>query len=185
MNVHYISPYRPDKNIGLAINEAVKALIPGTVYYDEWIVHIDQDAMWLLPDSKAQVERILTATPYDVLGCMTNRIRSREQLVGGVFNEDDRIREHIKIAEACRANAGDMVKECYSGVVAAFCTCFRVSVWETVGGFEEGTITFDSVFCRRSRELGYKIGIMSGVYIFHNYRLNQTNPKNYIQHLIK
>ncbi len=182
MRVHYISPFSCEKNIGKAINDAIQVLhIPST----DWLVLTDMDAMWLLPDSKAQVERILATTPYDVLGCMTNRIRSREQLVGGVFNEDDRIREHIKIAETCRANAGDMVKECYSGVVAAFCMCFRASVWEKVGGFEEGTITFDSVFCRRARELGYKIGIMSGVYVWHSYRLMSSNPKNEIKRLFQ
>lgn len=183
MKIHYVSPFSCEKNIGGAINDAIEAIDYSP--FEDWIVLTDHDVLWLLPGSKAQVERILAATTYDVLGCMTNRIRSREQLVGGLFNEDDRIREHIKIAETCRENAGDTIKECYSGVVAAFMMCFRVSVWEKVGGFEEGTVTFDSVFCRWARELGYKIGIMSGVYVWHSYRLNQKNPKSYIQHLVK
>lgn len=182
MAIHYISPFRTDKNIGKGINDAIQNLRYAP---DDWIVLTDHDTLWLLPDSKAQVERILATTNFDILGCMTNRIRSPEQLIGGKFIENDSIRDHIVLAEKCRENAGDYVKEAHNAV-AAFMLCFRVSVWHKVGGFVENVLTFDSEFCRQARLIcKAKVGIMCGVYIFHIYRLMQKNPKNFIKHLTK
>lgn len=178
--VHYISPYRADKNIGKAINDAVSAIDYNN--YD-FIVHLDHDCMFLLPDTKAQVERILQSTPYDVLSCMTNRIRSKEQLVGGYFNPDDHIRNHIEIAEQVRLSAGDLVIDA-KGVMAAFMLCFRVSAWEKVGGFVEGPVNFDTVFCGTVRAVGLRIGLMRGVYVFHAYRIMSKIPLQDVTHLI-
>lgn len=180
--IHYISPYSTDKNIGGAINAAIGAINYGP---EDWFVLTDHDMLWLLPDSKAQVERILGATDFKVLGCMTNRIRSREQLVSGMFIENDKIRDHIILAEKCRDIAGDRVKTT-EGTVAAFMLCFRVSVWIAVAGFVENVLTFDTEFCREVRLMtDAKIGIMQGVYVWHSYRLMSKNPKNDIKHLTK
>lgn len=182
MNVHYIQPFRIDKNIGLAINEAIQNL---RYYPNDWIVLTDHDTLWLLPDSKAQVERILMTTEYDILGCMTNRLRLSDQLVSGKFIDNDKIRDHIVIAEKCREMWGDQVKTA-TGVVAAFMMAFRVDVWQRVGGFVENVLNFDTQFCWEAQKIGEaKIGIMTGVYVWHSYRLNQTNPKSYIKHLEK
>jgi hypothetical protein len=180
MKIHYVSPFSTEKNIGKAINHGIKDL-----HYcqDDWIIHCDHDTLWLLPDSKAQVERILSETGCDVLGCMTNRLRSPEQLIGGVFNDDDRIREHIRIATECREKFGDEVKT--ANIVAACMMAFKVSVWEQVGGFQEGILNFDAVFCHSVRSLGFKIGIMQGVYIYHLYRSWSKNPIMETKHLIK
>lgn len=180
MRVHYISPFSIEKNIGKAINHTVKDL-----HYcqNDWIVHCDHDTLWLLPDSKVQVERILSETDYDVLGCMTNRLRSREQLYYGHFNDDDRIREHIRIATECREKFGEDIKT--AGIIAACMMAFKVSVWEQVGGFQEGILNFDAVFCHSARSLGFKVGIMQGVYIFHSYRIWSNKPIMETKHLIK
>jgi hypothetical protein len=182
VKIHYIQPYRTDKNIGKAINETIQNL---RYEPDDFIILTDHDTLWLLPDSKAQVERILMGTDYDILGCMTNRIRSPEQLINGRFIENDSIRDHIVLAEKCRENAGDYVKEAHNAV-AAFCMCFRVSVWVRVSGFVENVLTFDSEFCREARvTCRAKVGIMCGVYVWHSYRLDKKNPKSYIKHLEK
>lgn len=179
MRIFYISPYRTDKNIGKSINEAVKAI---DFMGDDWFVLTDHDTLWLLPDSKAQVERILDGTDFDILGCMTNRIRSAEQLIGGRFNEDDRIGEHIKIAASCQATGGNKVVSA-RGVLGAFMLCFRVSVFMKSGGFHEGVLNFDSIFCREAIHNGFKVGIMQGVYVWHSYRLGSINPKQHTSHL--
>lgn len=182
MKIWYISPYSTEKNIGGCINETIKQLNAAP---EDWVVHVDQDCLWLLPDSKAQVERILMATEYDILGCMTNRLRLPDQLVGGKFIDNDKIRDHIVIAEKCREMWGDQVKTA-TGVVAAFMLCFRVDLWQRVGGFVENVLNFDAQFCWEAQKIcEAKIGIMTGVYCFHAYRLMSKNPKNDIKHLIK
>lgn len=180
MKIHFIEPYRTDKNISKAINEAVKAI---NYSPDDWFCLTDMDMMWLLPDTKAHVEAILAETEYDILGCMTNRLRSPEQLVGGRFNEDDRIREHIRIAGECWKNAGPMVIDA-KGVMAGFCLCFRVSTWVKVGGFVEDTLGFEWHFDFEARKMGFKVGLMKGIYVFHGYRLWSKNPRQDCKHLI-
>jgi hypothetical protein len=180
MRVHYIQPYRADKNIGKAINDAIEQICP---FLDDWLCLTDHDMMWLLPDTKAHVEEILYTTEYDVLGCMTNRLRSPEQLVGGRFNEDDRIREHIRIAQECWKNAGPMVVGA-RGVMAGFLLCFRLHVWEVVGGFVEESLAFDRLFDFEARKMGFKVGLMKGIYVFHSYRLWSNHPKTECKHLI-
>lgn len=182
VKIHYIQPFRTDKNIGLAINDAIQNLRYDP---DDFIILTDHDTLWLLPDSKAQVERILMATDYDILGCMTNRLRLPDQLIGGKFIDNDKVRDHIVIAEKCREMWGDQVKTA-TGVVAAFMMAFRVDLWQRVGGFVENVLNFDTQFCWEAQKIAEaKIGIMTGVYVFHAYRLMSKNPKNDIKHLIK
>lgn len=186
VKIHYIQPFRTDKNIGKAINDAIDQICAYPRDCDgHWIVLTDHDMMWLLPDSKAQVERILMATDYDILGCMTNRLRLPDQLIGGKFIDNDKVRDHIVIAEKCREMWGDQVKTA-TGVVAAFMMAFRVDLWQRVDGFVENVLNFDTQFCWESQKIcEAKIGIMTGVYVFHAYRLMSKNPKNDIKHLIK
>lgn len=164
----------------MAINEAVKAI---EFSHDDWFCLTDHDTLFLLPDTKAQIAEILSVTDYDVLGCMTNRIRSAEQLIGGRFNEDDRIREHISIARGCQAVAGNTIVTARRPL-GAFMLCFRASVFMKVNGFREGVLNFDSIFCREAVHAGFHTGIMRGVYVWHSYRLGSVNPKQQTSHLI-
>lgn len=184
MRIYYIQPYRTDKNIGKAVNDALEQIIaPPRAAYADWICLTDHDMMWLLPDTKMHVEAILQVTDYDILGCMTNRLRLPEQLVGGLFNEDDRIREHIKIARDCWNNAGPMVIDA-QGIMAGFMLCFRVSAWDKVGGFVEDTPCFEWHFDFEARKMGLRVGLMKGIYVFHSYRLWSNNARKDCNHLI-
>lgn len=182
MNIHYISPYRTDKNIGRALNEAITQLSPSD---DDWIVHTDQDICFLRPDSKRQIEETLaTIRPIPiVLGCLTNRLASPHQLHGGKFNDDSDIRNHIAIANECHNSNYGIVKET-SINIAAMLMCFRVSTWKEVGGFRENSIRFDSEFTDAVQAGGGKIGIMQGVYVFHLYRMWSENPIWEMGHLV-
>lgn len=178
-NIHYISPYRIDKNIGKAINDAISQLSPSD---EDWIVHADQDVCFLRPDSKAQIEEVLNRTDYDVLGCVTNRLAGTHQLYGNRFNDSADIREHIAIANECHENN-------YMGVVrtniniAACMMCFRVGLWRKVGGFRENSIRFDSEFTDEVQKSGGKLGIMTGVYVLHLYRMWSDDPIYEVGHL--
>jgi hypothetical protein len=181
MKVHYISPYSTTSppNIGGAINEAIRQLSPSD---DDWIVHTDQDICFLRPDSKKQIEEVLSSTDYDVLGCLTNRLASPHQLYGGKFNEDSDIRNHIAIANECHKSNYGMVKET-SINIAAMLMCFRVKTWKEVGGFKENSIRFDSEFTDAVQARGGKLGIMQGVYVFHLYRMWSEDPVWEVGHL--
>lgn len=177
--IHYISPYRSDKNIGKAINDAIKQLNANP---ENWICHCDMDVLWLRPDSKKQLEEILETTDFDILGPLTNRLSMNHQLMGGMFYEYDMCK-HAECANVLNdANYGKVVQ--IQDILAAFCLCFRVSTWQKLGGFYENSLQFDSLFSIDARRDKMKIGIMTGIYVFHAYRLLSDNPKQDIAHLI-
>jgi glycosyltransferase involved in cell wall biosynthesis len=177
--VHYIQPYSIEKNIGCAINAAIRQLnTPDT----DWICLLDHDVMFLRPDSKKQLQEILETTDYDILGTATNRLAIANQLVPEMFDEYD-IRKHIECANAMHeANYGKVIP--LNDILAAFCLCFRVSTWQKLGGFKENSLQFDSLFCYAARSLKMKLGIMTGIYVFHAYRLLSDNPTQDITHLL-
>lgn len=179
MKIHYIQPFSINLNIGKGINDAIKQLNADS---QDFIVLLDHDVCFLRPDSKRQLEEILSTTTYDILGPVTNRLSMQHQLLHNMFDCTD-MREHIKAADACHeANYGQVVPT--RDILAAFCLCFRVSTWGKLAGFQENSIQFDSIFCASALNSGMKCGIMTGIYIFHVYRLWSTNPLQEVKHLL-
>lgn len=179
MNIHYISPYSIDKNIGGAINAAIRQLNASP---DDWIIHVDQDVCFLRPDSKKQIAEVLEHTDYDVLGCLTNRLSGTHQLYQGEFNDSGDMREHIAIANQCHSVAYGRVLPTTINIAACM-MAFRVRRWWDVGGFSENSIRFDSEFTKDVMRRGGKLGIMAGVYVFHLYRMWSDNPVWEVGHL--
>lgn len=179
MKVHFISPFSCEKNIGKAINEAIKQLNADD---EDFIVHTDQDVLWLRSDSKKQLIEILSATDYALLGCVTNRLANDYQLASGMYNEDS-ITKHIEIANKLHDENYGIIMP-YTHVLAAFCLCFRVSTWKLLGGFTENNIVFDTNFAQKAFEHKLKSGLMTGIYLLHLYRYNSPNPSRDIKHLL-
>lgn len=178
--IHYISPYSTSKNIGGAINLAIESLVTSD---EDWIVHVDQDVMFLLPDSKATIEHILHTTGFDILGPVTNRLGSPGQILHGFFDVPD-INVHIGLAKELQ-HAGDRVVQTPESI-AAMVMCFKVKTWKELGRFTENTLNFDLTFCGRAKRNHLKLGIMAGVYVFHLYRLGQPgDAKNNYSHLLR
>lgn len=176
--VHWLSPYRQDKNIGLAINEAIKDLRTNE---NDWIVLTDYDVLFLLPESKSVIIDILRDTEYDILGAVTNRISMPNQLIPGVFNEWD-ILKHIGYARQILDAHGTKVRP-VQDILAAFCLCFRVETWRKLGGFQENSIQFDIMFSLAAMRAKMKLGVMEGVYVFHLYRPLSDNASMDTKHL--
>lgn len=178
--VHYISPFSIEKNIGKAVNDAISCLKSNP---NDWVCLTDMDVMFLRPDSKAQLEEILSKTDFGVLGAVTNRLAQNYQLVHGMFDVFD-VREHIlKANELHELNYGTVIPT--HAVLAAFCLCFKVSTWQIIGGFREACLSFDSQFSITARKKGFKTGIMTGIYVYHLYRSWTDHPKGDIKHLLK
>lgn len=178
--IHYISPYSIVKNIGGAINAAVEQLSPKD---EDWIVLTDHDVMFLLPDSKKQLEEILGTTQLDILAPLTNRLAMPYQLVSYMFDVFD-IREHIKMATYISTSSYGKVVETRE-LLAAMVLCFRYDTYKKLGGFVEHSISFDSMFCARAINSNMRLGIMTGIYLFHLYRMwGDVEAKNNYLHLL-
>ena len=181
--IYYFAPFDSDKNIGLSHNQHCE-IVPNA---DDWICLCDSDVLFLLPDTKKQIADIICkhGTEYEVLGCLTNRIASLHQRYSEskeAFDSTD-IMFHKWIAKKLQTFQYDKVTETTINV-AGFLMVFQKKTWEKYR-FSDNSIRFDSEFTDKVKADGGKLGIMQGVYVFHDYRLGHENPMYYINHLIK
>lgn len=149
---------------------------------DDWICITDSDVLFLLPDTKKQIEDIISkhGKEYEVFGCLTNRIASSHQRYLGVFDETN-IMYHKKIAKILKETFYDVVYETTINI-AGFMMIFQKKTWEKYR-FSENSIRFDSEFTGKVKAGGGRLAVMQGVYVFHDYRLGHENPMHYIKHL--
>lgn len=171
MTVHHITPGRSDKNIGKAINDLIDGLPE-----DDWIClrDIDTIPMHHLTFFK-QCEEIAEKGEYDLVGCMTNRLGVKYQLYKDQFSDDFDLKNHLDIGEELYKKYGSAVEDS-PGVIAGIMMLFPVSIWEYVGGFNEGAIMqqggfFDAIFNQKVRNIAQgRVGVAKGIYLFHLYR---------------
>ena len=176
--IHYLQPYAVDKNIAHAYNKAVE-LVPDS----DWVCITDQDSLWLLPDQKAQVQKVVDSKPpVELFGCMTNRLNVPDQLSLGMFSVNE-MQRHIDQAKELQSRNYGQYKETKNTIAGLF-MLFRKSDWKRVGGFDEMPepwhFKFDTFFSQKFD----KKAILTGVYLFHLYRWGAENPAKSVEHLI-
>jgi hypothetical protein len=177
MKIHYITPFATDKNIGKEYNARIEELPD-----DCWICLRDGDTLFLTPNWGAQIEAIVERNKdsFQVISCVTNRLRGKHQLYNNTFSENGDISHHVNIANHLQENYFDEVQSTTS--IAGLCMIFNKDTWKQCN-FKEHSIHFDSQFCLDVKNKGGKIGIAKGLYLFHLYRWGQQDPKSYIKHL--
>lgn len=182
-NVYYFTPARGDKNLGKACNDHCRS-VPND---DDWICLRDGDTMMLTPNYSKHIEDIIERNKdnYDVIGCMTNRIGLAHQMINKKMSEDTDIRNHMNIAfELEKSNYGEVVRS--PSYVAGHFMLFSKRAW-VEHPFEEGKILITKIV-NKKREIGFvdywfsnffykrkRVGIATGLYIFHLYRLFHPN----------
>lgn len=176
--IYYFAPFESNKNIGRSHNQHCE-IVPNA---GDWICITDSDVLFLLPETKKQIEDIICkhGKDYQVFGCLTNRIASPHQLWNNFTDEAD-IMYHKLQAKIAYILKYDEVKETTINV-AGFLMIFQKKTWKK-HQFSDNSIRFDSEFTDKVKADGGKLAIMQGVYVFHDYRLGHENPMYYIDHL--
>jgi hypothetical protein len=180
MKVWHFSPYSIEKNFGKAINEYC-ALVPA----GDWIAITDGDVCKLLPDWGVQISDIAQEADddnYQLIGCLTNRLRQNYQLVPNMFDKFD-IRQHYEMASAIRQLHYHDITQ-VKAPIAGFFMLFPQWVWDKYR-FQEGTECFDTIFSNKILRMGGKIGLAKGLYLYHFYRSWSNDPKADTKHLFK
>lgn len=170
--IHYSTPYQSG-NIGRALNEFC-AMVPD----GDWICLRDQDTL-LFDGSGGLIEDIVSENKqYALIGSMTNRLAAPDQLVKGMFDEEN-ITKHKQVF----LDLFSFIVSPVSHVLAGVFMLFPKATWEMVGGFTEKSIHFDKIFTTDVRRKGGKVGLATGLYVFHLYRWGKSNPRLSISHL--
>jgi len=180
IKTHFIAPYSIEKNFGKAINVQV-SLIPD----EDWVAVLDGDAMFLTPDWGQQVSDVVNKyhNKYSLIGCMTNRLGRNIQRHKGEFSNNFDIKHHYDIAVSLRDENYGIVKDITDRKkIAGMFMLFPKSLWNTIK-FEENTSNFDDLFSAAVIKNKGRLGLMTGLYMFHCYRIWSDRPKWDDEHL--
>lgn len=168
MNVHIMTPYALDKNLGRAYNEAMARVPPG-----DWACLLDHDVLLLTPDAGAILhEYARLADPDMPLTCYTNRVSplSVEQLLGGTVSPTVNLGTHIRLAEAQRDQAYKVTR--LTAHFSGFLILLSRRLWDEVRFTEDRRcLGVDTDFRQRLARAGRHVWRMDGLYVWHSYRL--------------
>lgn len=176
--VHVVTPFRTDKNLGLAYNEAFKH------YSDEdWLCLMDWDAYFLTSDAINHLIRYTELYPKTgIFTAWTGRIHSSNsiQLYKGIVNEDGEIRNHIAIAEYLKQNLYQVAP--IHKVISGFLMMIKKETWNEIKFSEDmKCLGVDNEYSQRILDAGKTIFRMEGIYIWHTYRLiNGVKDKRHL-----
>ncbi|HET8838039.1 MAG TPA: glycosyltransferase family A protein [Flavobacteriaceae bacterium] len=179
--ISYSNPFSTEKNIGRAYNEFCESVPDGN-----WICLQDGDIIYLTPDWGVQIEQAINAygNKFSLIGCLTNRLGRAIQLADGVDYNNHDMKYHHKIArQIAKENFGkveDITKKRY---IAGMFMLFPKTTWEK-HKFSENDAAFDDTFSKAIIKGGGKLGLMTGLYVYHSYRIWSDTPRHDRKHLL-
>ncbi len=177
MHIHSVTPYRTDRNLGKAYNDAF-ALIGE----EDWLCITDYDVLVLLPDTLKHLYEYVTLFPdAGMFCCWANRtFPTNKQLYNGVVNDDTNILNHIKIAKECYVDLYKLTEVNQS--ISGFLMLISKKTWNEIKFTEDlKCLGVDTLFSNKLLSAGKKIYRMDGIYVWHTYRLeNGVKDKTHL-----
>lgn len=162
MTVHAIMPYRADRNLGRALNDAMAGIPDG-----DWAALMDHDVMWTTPTWHPQLEELAAFAPKATFAVVTNRIASPWQRAPEVDIHNNDIAYHRAIG-AKRAKDNRTLLDIsqtkgFGGVV----TLLSKDAWRDAGGYADGFYCVDHSLFYKLRALKRPIYLAEHVYVYH------------------
>lgn len=174
--IHYTTPYRKDKDLGLAYNEAMSLCQHDYTH----VCLMDGDVMFLTPNFGTIIEEYVSLYPDAVLTCRTNRIHHLSKQKA--FGIEDAGIEYL-ISYASKIADKHTVTEILLGEgMSGFLMVIPVKLWQQIP-FKEGIgcLGVDSQFRMDVHNAGKQILIMDGLLVWHTYRLaTGVNDKTHL-----
>lgn len=176
--IYKFQPFSTTKELGAEYNAHCQ-LVPND---DDWILILDWDVMLLLPCQYELMESAIKLYPdTDIFGAWTNRIGYQHQRLNLTTrrfesgqNKNVNISDHI--ATAIYMWRQWPKGQCHDApTIAGFFMLFKKSYW-LKNKFQNEIINargrlFDKQFCQSAKHMR----IISGLYVFHQYRITQDN----------
>jgi len=167
--VKYEIPYNTDTNIGVYYNESVSRL-PSD---DDYVCFVDGDTIFTTNKWGHQIEDIIRihGENFGLFTCVTNRLGRIEQTIANTWESDD-MKFHRNVGEILyKKNYSNVVDITKGKPMGGVMIMIRKGVWKKVGGFpEKGLLGVDNEIFFRVKNKGLRIGMLSGVYLYHWYR---------------
>jgi len=167
MPIHFIQPFRQDRNLGFAYNEAM-ALIPD----GDYACIRDIDTLFLTPNTPNLIQKYIDTYPDAVLTCLANRVShySKLQLYQGVVNDNPDIIYHGKIALDLEQQPIGVRR--ITSFISGFLMVVSKKIWRRFPFPETGKcLGVDTDWSKKLIKNGVPIYSMQSVYLWHTYRL--------------
>lgn len=179
--IHIVTPYRQDKNLGRAYNEAFEMCPEG-----DWLCLMDIDCMFLTSDGPDLLYKAIEAYPEAIFTCFTNRISplAREQNFFSAPNDNDSMLLQIEIAKKCM-QLSDPYYRVQRTDLSGFLLLVSKETWRRCP-FPEymekgGCIGVDTMWSRQIRVLNIPVYRVNNLYVWHTYRLGkEINDKTHL-----
>jgi hypothetical protein len=179
VQVHIIAPYRIDKNLARAYNEAMQLIPDG----DYACLH-DIDVSFLTPDAGQILHNYALKFPKaGLLTCYTNRVSalSKMQLLKSVIDADLQYGHHVQLAEKQKQKLYCVTH--ISTDISGMLMLVSKAHWKEFPFVENGgCLGVDTAYGRMMHSAGKSILRMDGLYVFHGYRvLNGIHNKEHLK----
>ncbi len=180
--IWYFSPFSVKGNFGELCNQYCK-LVSNE---EDWICITDGDVLFLTSNYGKQLEDIIEKYKNENVGlftCLVNRTGALQQCYNGIISEDPNILNHKRIAiQLQKEKYYDVVE--LSHIISGHLMLFKKKTFDFVNGFPDeitdkmkskgitkNILACDNRFSNRILKNGYKIYLMTGVYMLHYYRM--------------
>lgn len=176
--IHVTIPYRIDKNLGKAYNDAFENCPDG-----DWLCLMDWDVMLLTPNAISIMHDYVTLFPETgIFTCWTNRIHpgAKQQLWPDMYevkNIDLHIHTAQNVLEWNRNKVTELNKH-----ISGFLMLISKKTWNDFK-FTENTkcLGVDNEYSDRILNAGKNILRMDALYVFHQYRMiNGIKDKSHL-----
>ncbi len=168
-NVQYSIPWNSKTNsIGKYLNRLML-----NIDNNDWMCFIDGDAIhtttWF---GKRIEETIKYNSEYDIFTCYTNRSICPNQVAPGSNWIDNDMLNHRELGESLwNLNKTKVIDITQGHNISGFLILIKKETWSKVNGYNESKMLgIDWDMHERIRENGLKLGVMTGVYVYHWYR---------------
>ncbi len=170
--IHCVHPFRKDKNLGLAYNNAFR-----DCSNNSWLCLMDWDVLLLTHDAIRIMTALTEAYPETgIFTCWTNRLHAgaKDQLWKGQVSEDTDIRNHIDIAEQAAHDFGLDPITPINHHISGMLMLISKKTWNEIRFAEDKKcLGVDNEYSDRILSAGKTIYRMNQIYVFHLYRMKQ------------
>lgn len=162
-------PYHPNRHLGTCYNRIMGSS-------NGWVLFFDHDVFLLNPNWYKICLDATIKLGHDAgwITCRTNRVGCLQQRVS-IRKDTDDLKYHYRISKRIWEKHGDesvemqrMYKKKLS-LPSGFFMLTHKKAWQDIGGFREGFIGVDNDYALDLWDKGYKIHILMGLYVYHQY----------------
>jgi hypothetical protein len=166
--VFYVLPWDSNKNIGKYLNEVMSKLDD-----DDWLCIMDCDTIHTTTYFGKYIEDVIDNNPeYSLFTCYTNRIACTWQISPNSDWDSDDMVYHRNLGEKLwNENKTKVIDVTNNSLLSGILMLLNKRTWVTMGKFEENMLHgFDNNVHTKVKNSGLKVGLMTGIYVYHWYR---------------